>query len=446
MAQREALPNSGNSSQLSQGIVTQNTFLLLPPEDNDGENNGGDLVCEMLEPSNSDSENDWTPVAQAKKRSRTNTGGKCHQSNNTLSFGSLSLDDKLSAMYSEMNNNKTMMENIESKLDKCIALQDKVNNLENTISAHESRITLLEYKSIDIEARSRRKNLLFGGFAESRDENCEDMIQSFLNETLRIHKEVVIDRAHRLGRFNRNHSRPRAIIVAFRDYADTTIIISKARLLRGTNYSINKDFPQEITTARKSIWGEYKDLRNRFPDSRVSIVYPAKIVKDGKVVRDAFPNWSAIMTGDRVCQNTRNTRIDVNKADDYSSHVSPHSTSARPNTQVEASNHGTKSMRPTPSVPTPAQLARRPRSRDSPRRKQSKSPLPRASRNRAPEREQKEATTARPRMPRGENQSKRNRPVYRSVSVTDQRTRGPQGRSASIKRPWTNDTASQPPN
>ena len=145
--------------------------------------------------------------------------------------------------------------------------------------------------------------MLFGGLAEAKDENCNDRIKAFLRERLQLNHNIVIDRAHRLGKFQRDGCR--VIIVAFRDFTDTQLILSNARLLKGTCYSINKDYPREITTARKALWGEFKDLKRNSPDSRVSMAYPAKIIKDGKVMRDAFPCWDDILRRDRITVNTQ---------------------------------------------------------------------------------------------------------------------------------------------
>lgn len=172
-----------------------------------------------------------------------------------------------------------------------------MNLIGQQIDAHTCRLTLLEYKSVDLEARSRRNNLIFGGIAEDRNENCIRTIQTFVKDHLNIEYSPTISRAHRLGRYDRNSTRP--IIVCFVDSCDTEYIISVANRLKGTDYHINRDFPQEITNARRTLWPIYKDLRKNYPNSKISIVYPAKIIKDGSVYADMFPQWSLAMQGSR---------------------------------------------------------------------------------------------------------------------------------------------------
>ena len=195
---------------------------------------------------------------------------------------------------------------------------------------------MLEYKSIDIEARSRRKNLLFNGFAEERDESCATKICAFLRESLNINDAISVDRAHRLGRSRRGTDRP--IIVAFRDYQDTQLILSSANKLKGTHYSVNRDYPQEIVDARKSLWSEYKRIRQDHPNDKVTLAYPAKIVMNGSIMKDAFPHWGKIMKGRRI------QHIDKPSLHrEYREHEKQDSR-ARPNTNTNTRLSPTRSM------------------------------------------------------------------------------------------------------
>ena len=105
-------------------------------------------------------------------------------------------------------------------------------------------------------------------------------------------------RVHRLGRFNRGNTRP--IIANCLDTRDTDRILSNAYKLKNTPYSINRDYPKEIADARKVLWPEVKRMRQHNPEVKINIVYLARIVKDGKVVADMFPNWNKIMHRDRI--------------------------------------------------------------------------------------------------------------------------------------------------
>ena len=69
-------------------------------------------------------------------------------------------------------------------------------------------------------------------------------------------------------------------------------------MLHGTRFGIDRDYPKEISEARKRLWGQYKQEKstNR---SNVKLLYPAKLLVNGQVKADEFPDWHAIMTIDR---------------------------------------------------------------------------------------------------------------------------------------------------
>lgn len=138
---------------------------------------------------------------------------------------------------------------VRAKLEQCLQVREQVEHISKSMDQHDYRLKLLEYKSVDLEARSRRKNLIFGGHSEEGSEDCSRKIATFLSQKLDIQQNVVIDKAHRLGRFK--PGRNRAIIVAFRDFSDIQLVLSRAYTLRNSVFNINRDYPQEITNARK---------------------------------------------------------------------------------------------------------------------------------------------------------------------------------------------------
>ena len=174
-----------------------------------------------------------------------------------------------------------------------------MSSCETRLDEFDDKINVLGYRSLDLEARSRRKNLIFRGLFEFRDENCVDRIYEFLYDMFGIAAErVVIERAHRLGPWKRA-VRKRPIIVAFRDYSSTELILNEAFQLRGTRFSIDKDYPAEIAKARRLLWNRYKQLKITSRET-VKMVYPAKIIVGRKVVEDAFPGWNSILKSERV--------------------------------------------------------------------------------------------------------------------------------------------------
>lgn len=109
---------------------------------------------------------------------------------------------------------------------------------------------------------------------------------------------MYLERAHRLGGFSANKTRP--IIVAFRDFCDTEHIINQAPNLKGTEFGVSRDYPNEISTARQSLWNQFKTIRDNNPHKKVTFGYPANIRINGDIVVDLFPDWYDVLRGSRV--------------------------------------------------------------------------------------------------------------------------------------------------
>ena len=105
-----------------------------------------------------------------KKRQRISTGTSHELSDDDDDFADfmkLSLDHKMVVMFKKVYST-------EAKIDD---LNSRVQSMEGVMSAHEKRIKLLEYRSIDLEARSSRRNLLFKGIREyGTVENCFELV------------------------------------------------------------------------------------------------------------------------------------------------------------------------------------------------------------------------------------------------------------------------------
>ena len=70
-----------------------------------------------------------------------------------------------------------------------------------------------------------------------------------------ISKLIDFDRVHRLGRFRPGQSCPRPIVAKFTFYVDKEYVRQVApKVLRGTGYSENEQFPQEIEMRRKVLY------------------------------------------------------------------------------------------------------------------------------------------------------------------------------------------------
>ena len=182
----------------------------------------------------------------------------------------------------------------------------RVETVQKSIDIHTQKLKMLSYRSIDLEARSRRNNLVFWGITKRTSRNCENLILSFIEREMRIDiTGMAIDRAHRIGSTIRANSAnrddfKRPIIVRFRNYRDTDHILENAYRLKGTNFGVDRDYPKEILDARKRLYKSKEAFDARKCRQKVQIRYPAKLFINDRLVRDEFPEWSSYMKVSRI--------------------------------------------------------------------------------------------------------------------------------------------------
>lgn len=238
-------------------------------------------------------------------------------------FKSLSIDDKLETMFA-------CLLDVKATNERLLKAERTVNEMRETTQVNKRRINVLAYKSIDIESRQRRNNLIFWGLPEVLNKDCNVVISEFLCDKLGLDSEAIcIQRAHRIGKPQRRQTvigrsvrlRHRPLIVAFRDFQDVELILSNASKLQGTSFGINRDYPQEIVEARKALMKERKELKAKYPNSQISVQYPAKLIQDGRLVKDMFPDWYSFIKSDRLNDSLYGRTRSENPRVDHSERV-----------------------------------------------------------------------------------------------------------------------------
>ena len=228
-------------------------------------------------------------------------------------FKTLNTDEKLESIF-------VCLHDIKLTNQRLLKAEQTVHEIHESTLANKARIDILAYKSIDSEARQRRNNLIFWGIPEVLNEDCMLVLSEFLRDKLELDPDtIVIQRAHRIGRRSVprrnvigravNTPKHRPLIAALRDYQDVELILSNTGKLRGTRFGVNRDYPQEIINARKPLLDEKRQLRSKYPNSNISIQYPAKLIKDGQIVKDMFPEWREIMRLSRL-ESTNRVRVE----------------------------------------------------------------------------------------------------------------------------------------
>ena len=127
-------------------------------------------------------------------------------------------------------------------------IKDNKTRLEATIKDS----TELRNKSMDLEDRSRRNNLIFYNIPESTNkyetENCEDLVAAELakcNVVLNEDPKNVFDRIHRLGTLKNNDDtqrRPRPIIACMTYYREKELLLNLGHKLKNSVMNISEDF------------------------------------------------------------------------------------------------------------------------------------------------------------------------------------------------------------
>lgn len=295
----------------------------------------------VYEGSSDDSDNDFTLV---RKRQRRNTSGRSNIAplsafqNRDLEFDQFSVDEKLSTIFSTLTCNQNKVMQLERKMNTIIKMTQRMECMATVMNSYDNRLKLLEYKSIDNEARARRNNLLFKGIPETRDENCKSIICKFLEEKLGCDELPCIERAHRLGARRDPGRGPRPIIMAFSFYRDTENIMSSANALKNSPFGISRDYPIEINCARQTLWQQFKEARANNPRGQTSIAYPAKLIVNGRVTCDMFPDWNPIMKGSRLDYPIKESATDSSQT--FSSQSAPQKVHEAPNLNLSG-NMGT---------------------------------------------------------------------------------------------------------
>lgn len=197
------------------------------------------------------------------KRKRTITG----QSDSDRAFFKLcDTEDKLNMIFDELQSNRLTQERINRVMSNFEnSLGENISRVVQATDKNADMLKTLAYKSVDLEAKSKRNNLIFWGLAENTRENCFAVIRGFIKNELDLDADrMYLAREHRLGPPKPNVLvQKRPLIVNFRDYCDTQAIMSSAFLLRGKPFSVDYDLPKEINEARKPLWSELKKISQR---------------------------------------------------------------------------------------------------------------------------------------------------------------------------------------
>ena len=240
------------------------------------------------------------------KRKRINTGGSADNTTDaqaTSDFRALPDSEKFEILFQKCDQLETVTSALQTATRNLEHAYKTIDNLSVQLAVIKEKADKSDMRIIDIEARGRRNNLVFHNIPErdgyEDEEQCAYALYKFMARMLDMSDAYIdsihLQRVHRLGKPRSNNTRrpnkPRPIIACFCDFPVRQDILNRAKLLQGTNYSIQEDFPCEIRDARGDLWPEFRRAKN--DNLRPKIVYPAKLVVNKEVIRDCFPTWGS---------------------------------------------------------------------------------------------------------------------------------------------------------
>ena len=103
--------------------------------------------------------------------------------------------------------------------------------------------TFVMEKLTELEDRSRRNNVRIDGIPETPNEtweNCEEEVRKIIRNKLDITDDIEIDRCHRMGKFQRNKSKPRTVVFKFLRSKDKHKVLLNVKKLKTQESSFMK--------------------------------------------------------------------------------------------------------------------------------------------------------------------------------------------------------------
>ena len=215
----------------------------------------------------------------------------------TMSTKVLGMEKQLTDLEASRNFDTQTLDSIQGKQNEIDKMLKKIQKVEEE----------QKEKLLDLQCREMRDNLIFYGIDEEKDETDKDCINKVLNlveEKLKVPfaKQIPIHRAHRMGRFQRNKTRP--IVAKFAYYPNREDIRKAAKNLEGTQYSIGQQFPKEIQDRRRELVPLLKEARHKGQKAHIAV---DKLYIDGKLHQAAEKKPSSTSAGAASTSSTSGT-------------------------------------------------------------------------------------------------------------------------------------------
>ncbi|KAL3992408.1 hypothetical protein ACER0C_012033 [Sarotherodon galilaeus] len=167
-------------------------------------------------------------------------------------------------------------------------LRDSVKSLTENVTQLNIENKKIKETVMDLQARSMRDNLVFSGIPESAGEDPETTVRSFIKIHLKLPEDTVknigFERVHRIGAPKTGSGRPRPIVAKFGHFKQKEQVKSRGRELKGTDFSVNDQFPREILERRRVL---FPVRRSFIQKGSRAVIAVDRLYVDGQLYRDS---------------------------------------------------------------------------------------------------------------------------------------------------------------
>lgn len=113
---------------------------------------------------------------------------------------------------------------------------------------------------------SKRKRLIFGGIPAVREREKTTAVRELCDSVLGIKEELLIDRAFKIGRKEKDN---RPVLVEFIKTSDVAKVLKNTKKLKGTGMWINKDLPYDLRNKKKKLLEIRFKIRAVHPEAKI---------------------------------------------------------------------------------------------------------------------------------------------------------------------------------
>ena len=173
-------------------------------------------------------------------------------------------------------------------------LHDGLANAKNDIKKVQTDLKEIEDNLLDptfameilteLEDRSRYNDIRIDSILETSNKtwkSCNEKVINIIKNKLNITDDIKIVRCHRIGKFQRNKSKPGTVVYTFLRSIDKHKVFQNSKKLKNTGTFIYEDFSKTTIELRKSLWEEV--LLHQQQDKITYLNYRSIVVKDNIV-------------------------------------------------------------------------------------------------------------------------------------------------------------------